>query len=540
VVSVDKLAVDDVSGLQDNRSSRIGVVLTLVGSHLAARAGHGGVKKRARTMAATTTAAHNLEKVATLRETGLAEGLDLLEGLRRKTVADDGSDGVRELLRALYADGGDSRSDTSDDGIHTRLSAADIRIRGIIRKVGTEGGVTSTEDGVEVLEGKDVVDLLLAKTLSELGDARTNEDGLAARITLLADLTDVVHGRAGVADGRLDLGDVLVDHVDPSRAAGGGHEGESTLLLLLEVLHALIKLSSLGGSGDISTNSDLDADIETGLHASLLEGSDGDGVREVTSNGRSEHGNHLAVGIDHATDDISDLSARLDSTEGAVLHALTAADALVPVENLAVIRKSLDGTDRAVRDARSGLVDDSTEGAGLGAVAATDTLCRVDASLASGVIDSLLGAGLSARTSSAVLAHVSHDVLLLGATVAVVVHESEDRESKIRSLALHGLLGELSKRLTVIFLTLQAKSSNDAAANLATFSSIFLRDEFLRKILDLLDELALEDQAADTLHDVVLHLDDTVGDGRSREVHFALRRSRNTRMSRSSSHYHTI
>jgi len=509
-------------------------MLALVGSHLATAARHGGIEKRARTMAATTTAAHDLEKIA--GRSSLAEGLDLLEGIRRKTVADDGVDGVRILLGILYTDGGDSRGDTSDDGVHTRLRATHIRISGVIGKVGTEGDVTSTEDGVEVLEGEDVVDLLLAETLGELGDARADKDGLAARVALLADLADVVHGRAGVADGRLDLGDVLVDHVDPSRAARGGHEGESALLLLLEVLHALVELGSLGEGGDISTNGNLDAHIETGLHASLLEGSDGDGVREVASDGRGKHGNHLAVGIDHAADDVSDLSAGLNSTEGAVLHALTAADALVEVEDLAVIGKSLDGTDRAVADARSGLADDGTEGAGLGAVAAADALVGVDAGLAGGVVDGLLGAGLSAGTGSAVLAHVSHDVLILGATVADVVHEGKDRESKVAGLALHGLLGELRKRLTIVFLALEAESSDDAAAHLATLNSILLRDKLLRKIVDLLNDVLVEDHAADTLHDIILNLDNTAGDGGGGEVHFTLGGLRDTGMGRSGSH----
>jgi len=35
VVSIDKLAVDEVSGLQDNRSGRLRVMLALVGSKLA-------------------------------------------------------------------------------------------------------------------------------------------------------------------------------------------------------------------------------------------------------------------------------------------------------------------------------------------------------------------------------------------------------------------------------------------------------------------------------------------------------------------------
>jgi len=152
---------------------------------------------------------------------------------------------MRILLRGLYTDRGHSRSDTSDDRIHTRLSATHIRIRGIIRKAGTVSDITSTKDGVEVLEGEDIVDLFLTETLSELGDAGTNKDGLAARITLLADVADVVHRRPSVADCRLDLGDVLVNHVDPSRAARSGHERKSTLLLLLEVLHTFIELSSL-------------------------------------------------------------------------------------------------------------------------------------------------------------------------------------------------------------------------------------------------------------------------------------------------------
>jgi len=534
VISINKLAVNDVSRLQDNRSSRFRMMLALVGSNLATAARHGGIEKRARTMAATTTAAHDLKDVA--GRSGLAEGLDLLERFRRKTITDNRGDSMRILLRVLYTDRGHSGSNTSDDRIHTRFSAADIRILLIIRKVGTESDITSTKDGIEVLEGDDIVDLLLAKTFSELGNARTNKDGLAARITLLADVADVVHGRTSVADGGLDLGDVLVNHVDPSRAARSGHEVKSALLLLFVVLHALIELSSLSEGGDISTNSDLDANIETSLHTGLLEGSDGDGVREVTSNSRSKHGNHLALGVNHATDDISDLSAGLDGTEWAVADALTAADALLPVEDLAVIGKSLDGTNRAVSNTRSGLVDNGTEGASLGAVAAADTLLRVNASLAGGVIDGLLGAGISARTGSAVLAHVSHDVLILGATVADVVHEGKDRESKVAGLALHGLLGELRKRLTIVFLALEAESSDDAAAHLATLNSILLRDKLLRKIVDLLNDVLVEDHAADTLHDIILNLDNTAGDGGGGEVHFTLGGLRDTGMGRSGSH----
>lgn len=243
MISINKLAIDDVSRLQDNRSGRFRMMLTLVGSNLATAAGHGGIEKRSRTMAATTTAAHDLKKIA--GRSSLAEGLYLLEGFRRKTITDNRSDRMRILLRSLYTDRGDSGSNTSNDRIHTRFSATDIRISGIIRKVRTEGNILGTKDGVEVLEGDDIVNLFLAETLSELGDARTNKDSLAARITLLADVADVVHGRAGVADGRLDLGDVLVDHVDPSRAARSGHERKSALLLLLVVLHTLVKLSSL-------------------------------------------------------------------------------------------------------------------------------------------------------------------------------------------------------------------------------------------------------------------------------------------------------
>jgi len=243
VVSIDKLAVNDVSGLQDDRSGRIGMMLALGGSHLATAARHSGIKKRARTMAATTTAAHDLKKIA--GRSSLAEGLDLLEGLRRKTITDNRSDGMRILLGSLYTDRGDSRGHTSDDWVHTRLRATHIRISRVIGQVGLEGDIARAKDGIEVLEGKDIIDLLLTKTLSKLGDARTNKDSLAARITLLADVADVVHGRSSVADSRLDFGDVLVNHVDPSRAARSGHERKSTLLLLLKVLHALIKLSSL-------------------------------------------------------------------------------------------------------------------------------------------------------------------------------------------------------------------------------------------------------------------------------------------------------
>jgi len=534
VVSIDKLAVDDVSRLQDDRSGRVGVMLALVSSHLATAARHGSIKKRARTMAATTTAAHDLKKIA--RRSSLAEGLDLLEGFRRKTITYNRSDSMRILLRVLYTNGSNSRSHTSDDRIHTRFSATHIRINRIIREIGLEGDITRAEDGVEVLEGKNVVDLFLTKTLSKLGNARTNKDGLAARITLLADLTDVVHRRSSVADGRLDLGDVLVNHVDPSRAARSGHERKSSSFLLLVHFHTFIEFSSLSKGGHISTNSDLDANIETSLDASLLERSDGDGMREVTSNSRSKHGNHLTVGIEDTTGNISDFSARLNSTEGAVAYTLTTADALVKVEDLTIIRKGLDGTNRAVSNTRSDLMDDSTERTSLGAITTADTLGGIDMSLASGVIDSLLCAGLSARTSSAVLAHVSHDVLLLGATMANIVHESKDRKSKIAGFTLHGLLGKLCKRLTIILLTFQTKSSNDTAANFATLNSIFFRNKFLRKIFNLLDKLIGKNETADTLHDIIFHLDNTVRNGRNREVHFSLRGLRNSRVGRGSSH----
>jgi len=343
-----------------------------------------------------------------------------------------------------------------------------------------------------------------------------------------------------VTDGRLDLGNVLVNHVDPSRAARSGHERKSTSLLLLEHLHTLIKLSSLGQGGHISTDSNLDADVETGLNNSLLEGSNADGVREVTSNSRSEHSNHLTVGIDDTTDNISDLSAGLNSTEWAVADTLTTADALVIVEDLTIVRKSLDGSNRAVRNARSDLTDDGTEWASLGAVTATDTLCRVDTSLSGLVVDSLLGAALSARTGSAVLAHVSHDVLILGAAVAKVVHESDDGKSKVTGLALHSLLGILREGLTIILLNSVTKSGDDTATNLVTKSRIFLRNKLLRKIVDLLNELVCEEETADAFHDIVLNLDDAIGNGRSREIHLSSRRSRNTRVSRSSSHYESI
>jgi len=259
-------------------------------------------------------------------------------------------------------------------------------------------------------------------------------------------------------------------------------------------------------------------------------------VREVTSNCRSKHGNHLPLGIHDTTDNISDLSAGLNSTEWAVTDTLTAADALIKVEDLTIIRKSLDCTNRAVSNARSDLVDDSTERTGLGAVTTADTLGGVDMSLASGVVDGLLGASLGARTSSAVLAHISHDVLLLSTAVADVVHESEDRKSKVTGLTLHSLLGKLSKRLTIVLLALETKSSNDTAANLTTLSSVLLRNKFLRKIVDLLDELTGKDETADTFHDIILHLDHTIGDGRNGEVHLSLGGFRDTRMSRSSSH----
>ena len=131
MVSIDKLAVDDVSGLKDNRSSRLGVVLALVGGELAAAAGHLSIKKRSRTMAATTTAAHNLKKVA--RRSSLAESLDLLEGIEGKTITNDRSDSMRILFRSLNTDRSNSRSDTSDDRIHTRFSTANIRIRSIFK-----------------------------------------------------------------------------------------------------------------------------------------------------------------------------------------------------------------------------------------------------------------------------------------------------------------------------------------------------------------------------------------------------------------------
>jgi len=159
VVSIDKLAIDDVSRLKDNRISRIRVMLTLVGSNLAAAAGHLSIKKRARTMAATTTAAHDLKKVA--GRSSSAEGLDLLEGIKGKTITDNRSDSMRILLRSLYTDRSHSGGHTSNDRIHTRLSATNIRIIDIIRKVGLEGYITRAKDGVKVLESKNIVDLLL-------------------------------------------------------------------------------------------------------------------------------------------------------------------------------------------------------------------------------------------------------------------------------------------------------------------------------------------------------------------------------------------
>jgi len=504
----NEFTVNNISWFKSDRSGRLWMMLALCGSHLATSTGHLSVKERARAVAATTAATHDLEKVA--RRSSLAESLDLLEGSRRETITYDRGHSMRILLGVLHANRSDSSSHTSDDRIHTRFSATDIRVSSIIRHVGSDGHITRAKDSIEILEGEDVIDLLLAEALSHLGNARTNEYSLTARITLLADVTDVVHGRSSVRDSRLDLGNVLVDHVDPGRAAGGGHERQSTFLLLLKVLHTLIEFSGFSESGHISTDGNLDTYIEAGLHDGLLEARNADWMREVTSNSRGKHGNHLTLGIHDTTDNISDLGTRLNSTEWAVDNTLTTADALVKVEDLTVVRKSLNGTNRAVGDTGCDLVDDSTERTSLGAVATLDTLARIDASLASGVVDGLLGTGLSTRTRNTVLTHVGHDVLLLGTMVANVLHESENRKSKIGRFAFQSLLGKFRKRLSIILFTLQTKSSNDTAANLATLSNILLRNNHLRKIINLFNKFVSKDKTTDTFHDVIFNLYNTI------------------------------
>ena len=262
-----------------------------------------------------------------------------------------------------------------------------------------------------LLEGEHEVHLApdgLAHGLELLGRAGPHEDDLSVGVLGANHARRERHGREGHRDAVSVLGELLLGHDRPRRAAGGAHEGE-LVGNLVQVVVCLLDGAEVGSERHLLDARE--AQLVEGLaqlaHVAL--------AAKLADERRRNGGDDLVASVD-GLDDLEDLALVGNGAKRAVDEALSARDALLVVDLRAAVLVGADGLHAAGGGAGTLLVEDGVVRADLGALPTVDALLLVDVGLLVHKGDGALGADLAAGVRKAALAHVGHavDVVLAG------------------------------------------------------------------------------------------------------------------------------
>ena len=266
------------------------------------------------------------------------------------------------------------------------------------------------------------------------------------------------HGRERHRDAVGVLGELLLGHDRPRRAAARAHERNLGRHLLEEVL-GLLHGAEVGAERHL---------LHAG-EAQLLEGLAQLVDVALTAELTHERGRHLGddlVAVGDGLDDLEDLTLVGNGAEGAVHEALAAAHALVVVDVGVAVLVRADGAHAAGVGAGTHVVVDGVVGTHVGAAAALDAERVVDEGLLVLERDGLLGADLAAgvrETALAGLAHDAVDVVLAGVAGEL---DDVDEGRLVVGLGLGRLGHAVGERLALVdALERQAHGEADALAH---------------------------------------------------------------------------
>ena len=306
---------------------------------------------------------------------------------------------------------------------------------GILRQA-LQLDVLGVEDAGHLLKGEDEVHLAahaLAHGLQLLGGAGADEHDLAVGVVVLDEPGGEGHGGEGHGDAVGVVGEGLLGHDRPGRAAGGAHEGDLLRHLPDEVLR-LLGGAQVGADGHLE-----DIGEAQGLHGGA-ELAGGDLGAELAHEGGGHGGVYPLAGLD-GPDDLENLGLVGDGAEGAVHQAHAAGDALLRVDIRLAVGVGADGVHAAGHGAGPLLDDDGLVGAHVGAPAALDALVLVDvgAAVVPIQLDGVLGAHLLTGVGQAALAALGDQHLLLRAAVAGELDHVDQRRGVVGLRPVGGL-----------------------------------------------------------------------------------------------------
>ena len=183
--------------------------------------------------------------------------------------------------------------------------------------------VSGQKQSMELAVSHRVIRVVRDRLVSGLGlfrDARSDEHGHAARMHGFQVSGDRAHGRYGGGHVLLILlREMLLQHVDEARAAGGGH--------LPAFFSRLRPLQGFIGGSHVSAEAHFHHVLEAEFNAGVLDGGHGDLFSELTFCGGRAHRIHFPSRLD-GLDDVYQEGLRGDRAEGTVVDAVSAADAL--------------------------------------------------------------------------------------------------------------------------------------------------------------------------------------------------------------------
>ena len=368
----------------------------------------GGVSQRTGTGNAAARAGHAFQQVAVV-----LAGL----GHHHHLLAVGQTLGAHDLdlaVRVHLLDGVDNRlCDTA--GGSKAAGVGTGAVEGILRVVRQVGKVDSLglKQTHQLLEGQDEVDLTADGTatgLQLLGGAGADKADTGVGLFLLDEAGGQDHGGHGHADALGLLGEQLLSHHAPRRAAGRTHERDLGGNLFHEVL-CLVDGAQVGTDGDLGHIGKAQP-----THGFLQLG--GGHAGELVDEGGGNDGNDLVTALD-GLDQLEDLALVGDGGEGAVHQAHTAGDALIIIDLSPAQLIGLDGVHAAGGSTGTLHLGDRPVGALVKALAALDTLALINvAALVFVQIDGILGADVHAGVGNAALAAVGDADLLGRAGVA--------------------------------------------------------------------------------------------------------------------------
>ena len=207
------------------------------------------------------------------------------------------------------------------------------------------------------------------------------------------------HGGHGHADAVSKLGEVLLGHNAPCRAAGGSHERVLGGNFLQEVMR-FINGAQVSTDGNFCSVGKAQA-----LHGLAQFG--GGHVGELVDKGRCHDGDDFISALD-GLDQLEDLALIHDSAERAVDQAHTTGYALVVINICAAMLVRTNSTNAASLGAGALHLDDGVVRAGGYAAAALDAEILINVTAAIAEADCLFGADLLAGVSQAPLAHAGN------------------------------------------------------------------------------------------------------------------------------------